>query len=274
VAVNSLSASGKHKFKDEDIGRTWIPNEILLPEFYDATLGKPFRQYYRGLFLDAVNRHEPAVLKSLKVEVWEKYRQLRVEKQHQALLVLLRNWADTIAERFNLRDRWIVEFAEVTLNLWSGSPKWFDVVGWPSTSRGWGYSVSYSDDEIQAEMPAAKWEFLDERWDVFENRFSSEVRQFLWEYRKRITALALNKGYKKTPKKRSRDGRHPLVAFDWLALYHVQRKSAEQIAIKYDTQKTRIAGLRRNAVLEQVHWAASAIDLTLRKGKIRPPQSK
>ena len=90
-----------------------------------------------------------------------------------------------------------------------------------------------------------------------------EFRAALTLYRKYMTSLALKYGLKKTQHKRSRDGRHSLIAFDYLALYHVRGLTSEQIATEFDTDSEGVR-LRADAVMEQIHWAAGAIELTLR----------
>jgi hypothetical protein len=78
-----------------------------------------------------------------------------------------------------------------------------------------------------------------------------------------MTGLALDYGYQKSPRKRSWDDRHPLVAFDWLAMWQVCGWTAEQIGAETDNDLDRNAPTAE-AIMEQIRWAADAIELTLR----------
>lgn len=54
-------------------GRAWIPCEMELPDFWDPTRSsRPFLFYCRSIFLDAVNRHAPQMLESLRTHVWKR----------------------------------------------------------------------------------------------------------------------------------------------------------------------------------------------------------
>ena len=78
-----------------------------------------------------------------------------------------------------------------------------------------------------------------------------------------MTSLALNYGFKRRRASRSRDSRHSLVAFDYLALWQVRGWTSEKIAAEFDNETMKVT-LRAEAVMEQIHWAAEAIDLALR----------
>ena len=78
-----------------------------------------------------------------------------------------------------------------------------------------------------------------------------------------MTGLALSYGYRKSPRKRSWDDRHPLVAFDWLAMWQVCGCTAEQIGAEFDNDVDRNAPTAET-IMDQIRWAADAIELTLR----------
>jgi hypothetical protein len=79
-----------------------------------------------------------------------------------------------------------------------------------------------------------------------------------------MTQYAFQNGYVKAPPaKRSREGRDQYIAFDYLALYQVCGWTCQRIAQEFDNQVENIT-LRAEAVMEQIHWAADAIELELK----------
>jgi hypothetical protein len=54
------------------------------------------------------------------------------------------------------------------------------------------------------------------------------------------------------------------VAFDWLAMWQVCGLTAERIAAEFDNDLDRNAPTAE-AIMDQIRWAANAIELTLRK---------
>ena len=98
-----------------------------------------------------------------------------------------------------------------------------------------------------------------EPWSKFEGRVEEEKRKALASCKKKMT-----EGCKPTPQKRSRDGRRRLVAFDYAVLYQVCGWSRERVAAEFDGANETDFKLRADAVMEQIHWVADAIELTLR----------
>ena len=267
-------------------GRAWIPYEAELPEFYDPTrTSRPFVHYYRSIFLDAVARLVPEVLQSLRTVVWER---LGPNTDREELVT---QWIEGhLKKRFNLTDPWIRRHVEQALDLWStvvtkdgielrhggfqqpelgphfAANRWFQDIGWPSINRGWGWSQELPEDLTAYEfpLPTLRWSVCGEPWSEFEQRATAAFHQSLNDYRRRLTELAPSYGLEKSPRKRSRDGRNPLVAFDFLAMWQVCGWTAERVAAEFDN------GLKRSAptaeaIMDQIRWAADAIELTLRK---------
>lgn len=231
--------------------------ELDLPDFYDGTHRKPFISYYRSFFLDAVNRYVPEVLQSLREDVWKKGEGSFPRREER-----LRRWREEkLAKVFHLPS-WILFHARTTMWLWGHNRVLPEETAWPSVSRGWSSSRSLPGDDNPFPLPPA-WDPVREPWVQFETRATAWFRTALESHKRHMSDLAIQHGFKRTLRKRSRDGRHPLVGFDYLALYQVRLWSSERIATKFDTDSEGFS-LRAEAVMEQIHWAADAIDLTLR----------
>jgi len=248
-------------------GRREDQNELDLPDFWDGVVySKPFLLYFQSLFLDAVTRQAPEVLQSLRKDVWERAKR-NPDVPNPTLPSrdeLLTRWNDEkLSKQFHL-PAWVSRYAGVALNLWSADPAWLEAPGWPSVSRGWAWSNQLPEDEIAFCLPRLSWEICGEPWSKFEEKATAEFRLALNSYRKRVTSLALKYGFEKRPRKRSRDGRHSLVAFDYLALWQVCGWTSEKIAAEFDSDSVGVS-LRAEGVMEQIHWAADAIELTLRR---------
>jgi hypothetical protein len=252
-------------------GRPWIPYELELPEFWDPSLNRPpFLGYYRSLFLDAVTRRAPEVLQSLRTAVWER---LGPDTDREELVT---QWIEGhLKKQFHLTDDWLRHRVEQALSLWSGDPGWLQDIGWPSINRGWAWSRTLPEKQTTFPRPSLRWDICGEPWSEFEERARAEFDQLLKDYRRRMTGLAVTHGFKKSPRKRSRDDRHPLAAFDWLALWQVCVLTAEQIGAEFDNDLKRKAPTAE-AIMDQIRWAADAIELTLRKPTRpgRPPRDQ
>jgi hypothetical protein len=243
-------------------GGSRFRDEQPLPDFWDPNSRMPFLACYRSVFLDAVRLHASEVVKSLEVEVWQP---APGSDQEPVRRNLLEAWVQTtLGPKFHLTDQWVAEEAEHLLNLWSCDPSLRDDPGWlSSSSRGWHYTRFYSDEDISESLPPLKWEFMKEPWERFQARVLEGIRNQMQQYQERITAFALEKGYEKIGRKRSRDGRNPLVAFDWLVLWQVCGWTSEAIAVEFDANPDDVR-LRKDAVMAQIRQAAKTIELTLR----------
>ncbi len=262
----SENKSGRSVGTPRRKGSSKEQNELDLPDFWDAvTYGKPFLLYFRTLFLDAVARRAPQVLRSLREDVWKPTRhhaETPDPTQTSRGELMIRWNRQRLLTEFHL-PRWVLHHAGVTVNLWSADENWLKYPGWPSVPRGWAWSNQLPEDKSVLLLPPFRWEICGEPWSGFEETAMAEFRAALSSYREQMTSLALRYGFQKTPRKRSRAGRHSLVAFDYLALYQVRQWSAEHIANELDTDPEEFT-LRAEAVMEQIHWAADAIDLRLR----------
>ena len=248
-----------------------IPYEVELPEFWDPRVSsRPFQNYYRSLFLNAVVRHAPEVLQSLRTLVWEKLKPDNTNREE-----LLARWTEqSLKQRFHLTNDWIVRRADQTLQFWSTDSGWLRDIGWPSLySIDWSGELPEEQTAFASFLPALRWSVCGEPWTEFEQRATAAFHQSLKNYRQLMTELALDYGYQKLPHKRGRDGRHPLVAFDFLALWQVCGLTAEGVAAEFDTALDR-RFLKKDAIRDQIRWAAETIGLTRRKptGAGRPPR--
>jgi hypothetical protein len=239
-----------------------------LPDFwYPYTSSRPFLRYYRTIFLDAVKRRATEVLQSLRTFVFEK---LGPDTDQERLLA---QWTERyLKKRFHLTDDWIGFYVKQTLELWSTSQLWFQDIGWPAV-RLRGLPPPLPETLTTFVPPTLRWDLGDEPWSTFEKRASAEFAQSLKEYRRQMTKIARSHGFEEAPRKRSRDGRNPLLAFDWLAMWQVCGWTLERIAAEFDTALDR-KFLKKDAIMDQIRWAADAIELTLREPTRpgRPPR--
>jgi hypothetical protein len=235
------------------------PSQLVnLPEFWDPlTSHRPFLRLYRCIFLDSVAYHAPVVLKSLREEVWEIEKHACPRRNE-----LLAHWCRDRANKQFLLPEWIMYHADVAMDLWAGDPNWLEWERWPSVSHGWA-STTVLDDRFT--MPDFKWDPSGEPKPEAESRARTLFEDALRTYLENMTSRAFHHGLRTTRRNRSRDGRHPFVAFSWLALYQVCGWSYQRIAGLYDSQRS----INREAVRKQVHRAAYAIDLPLRSTYIR-----
>ena len=240
--------------------RAWKPYEQELPDFWDPTLSRrPFLGYYRSIFLDAVKRFVPEVLQSLRTVVWER---LGPGADREELVT---QWIERhLKKRFHLTDDWIRRHVEQALDLWSTDQGWFKDVGWPSINRGWAWSRTLPEEPTTFPLPPLHWDICGEPWSEFEERARAAFDQSLKAYGIHMRELAIIEGFQKSPRKRSRDGRHSLVAFDSLAMWQVCGWTAERIAAEFDNDLKRNAPTAE-AIMDQIRWAADAIELTPRR---------
>ena len=159
--------------KTRHSGRCEGQNDLDLPDFWDGvSYGKPFLLYFQSLFLDAVNRRAPEVIRSLRVDVWERAKRdpSVCDSTIPSREELLMRWsAEKLSKQFHL-PAWVLRYAGVTMNLWSADPTSLKFPGWPSVSRGWAWSNQLPQDESALRLPRLIWEICDEPWSTFDQR--------------------------------------------------------------------------------------------------------
>jgi hypothetical protein len=235
---------------------------------------------YRRQFLRAVHKTTPEVMEALRDELLPLFKtsalfravsamfawvegepkdQPATPAQIEAFKRVLNQWA----EKFGLRDQWLLEVAVRTLNHWRKKSDALGALYWaelPFTHP----PLPPEDREI--EFRHAGWRVETEYWSEFASRTNAAFKQHLRSYRETIRRNMSDLGLSLPPEIRNPEH------YTWLALYQIRRYSPASIAeLLNSDQKT----LLENTVLKAVKSTADLVGLTLRqprkgKGPKRP----
>lgn len=181
----------------------------------------------------------------------------------------LRVWA----ERHNLGERhlpagdwWALDVALDTLRLWTDYPKAAERLGW--NLPGWATYAPIQDEERRFRFEHPGWDPVGMA-NAGETRAEARRRMLatfearLDEYLDRMEALAEERGLKKTPVKRNRNG-SPVLHFEWLVNYQVQGRDCEELSQEYtdaDPEGDRVIG--SDAIRKAIAETARLVGLTL-----------
>jgi hypothetical protein len=251
------------------------PNILVIESEYDQD---PTR--YRRRFLRALRETTPEVMEALRDDLLPLYTssalfravsamfawvegepkaQPATPAQIEAFKRALNQWA----EKFGLRDQWLLEVAVRTLNHWRKKSDALGALSWAELPIAHP-PLPLEDREI--EFRDTGWRVEAEGWSEFASRTNAAFKQHLTSYKETIRRGMRELGLPLPP-----DIRNP-EHYTWLALYQTRRYSPAGIAeLLNRDQKT----LLENTVLKAVTSTAGLVGLTLRqpqkgKGPKRP----
>lgn len=205
----------------------------------------------RAILLETIQEHVPEVLENL--------RQLLPLVGDPALDEALRGWAAA-----HHLPEWVLPTAKATLLVWSAG----------ASQKAWchAFDVYVTGDgceEHPFEFSAPGWRpwgLLEpgEAWEEYERRLDAAYAAAKAAYRRRMEALAEERGLRRTPVKRNRSG-DPLLHFKWLAEYQVRGRDYEELSQEYtDADPTGDRVIGSDAIRKAVADTARLVGLTLR----------
>ncbi len=235
---------------------------IGIGEYDPGNIGKWKAQ---RLFLEAIRKEAPQVLKALKEDVLPKCpstktvknlrwftikRDRQYNRQYSELRDALLFWAD----RFNLREEWILEIALKTVMLWRSAKSQAEIEPLHWFIPGVGYWGVVSDEDAAIKFSRSGWDPIAETRTTFKKRMMADFESFLENYLDKLDAIVQERGLKKTPKKNENEH------FTWLAKWYVGNyNSFGEIA--------RAVNVERQSATLGIQKAAAMCGLPVPKGK-------
>ena len=226
----------------------------------------------RVVFLNAVRKYIPEVLRQLSGQPFEHYNRIGAPhlewwqvKHHNRNIALRRSLLDW-ARVWHLEAEWCLQHALTTMLHWHHFPPELKKLEWQQGGGGW--VVSTNEEE-------RRFLFKHEGWEptyAYRRTIKQEIRrafnQHLDEYLDRIESLAQERGYVKTKTKNEREH------FEWLACFQVKGMSYSEIKDTFrpqtiSTEKTYLSDDTK-AIRKAINDVAKYIGLHLRKEGTTP----
>jgi hypothetical protein len=228
----------------------------------------------RNLFLIAIQEVAPEVLQWLRDQVLPLYnlkpldpKLCHVSLEDAKLFLPDELWRElqAWAEKFNLREDWLLEQAIDTLAVWRVCPALTqEPIEWGVYGRGGGYMLPETHEDRRLKFECAGWSPTIERRDKARARIMAEFEAHLGAYLERLGQVAEQARFRQASEKRKRFGDDELTHFKWLVSYQVRGHSHREIAEKYGVDVRAISNGIKSAA------ALAGIKLRLPSGVGRP----
>ncbi|MGI8923945.1 MAG: hypothetical protein ACR2HJ_07900 [Fimbriimonadales bacterium] len=228
--------------------------DVVCEEYVPTPLGEKERSRTKKaldrLFNSATPKENQGVeLRRTTPQDWERQKALE-----RGIRKLLRSWG----KKFGIDYDWVYDEALFTMTTYADRMKqdpdnrWTDEFAphWGTRRNMWGVPLTADDIEFRFELKTG-WEPTGERWTDFRERALREFRSFVESYGREVQSKVEALGYVRAPTVREPDH------FVWLAEVVVLRRSWQQIATKYDRDKS--------SVMEAVKRAAELVDISISK---------
>ncbi|MBA3726926.1 MAG: hypothetical protein H0W86_10855 [Armatimonadetes bacterium] len=226
--------------------------DIVCEEYVPAPLGEKERSRTKKALDRLLNSATPkenqeVELRGTTREDWEREKVLR-----SGIRKLLRSWG----KKFGIDYDWVYDEAIFTMTTYADrmmedpDKRWTDEFAphWGGRRNMWGVPLTAEDIEFRFELKTG-WEPTCERWADFRKRALREFLSFVKSYGREIRRKVEAHGYVRAPTVREPDH------FVWLVEVVVLRRSWQQIATKYDRDKS--------SVIEAVKRAAELVDISI-----------